>query len=329
MVRLGVRLDAIPQLTIEDMLDLALIAEERGYESAWVPEGGGRDSLTQLTAFAMATRRIHLGTGILPVFSRTPTLTAMSAVGLDMISNHRFILGLGVGHQGSVEGSHGIDFKNPFTRIKETVTIVRRLLRGEHVSYQGRLFKVAKATLGYAQEFPVPLYLAALGPQMIELAGEVADGVLLNWASPTYLEEALGYLRRGADRAGRRVEEIDVACYIRVAVVADDDVVHGPLRRQLLRYIGMDYYRNFFLRTGFMEEIQAIDRHIARGDHDKAAGAITEEMQRQMAVFGPPEFCRQAIERRRKMGLKLPIIAPFAVGGAKNSYRATIEAFEG
>ena len=78
-----------------------------------------------------------------------------------------------------------------------------------------------------------------------------------------------------------------------------------------------------------MEEIQAIDRHIARGDHDKAAAAITEEMQRQMAVFGPPEFCRQEIERRRKMGLKLPVIAPFAVGGAKNSYRATIEAFEG
>ena len=329
MARFGVRLDPIPQFTAQDMLDLALLAEERGYEAVWVPEGGGRDSLTQLSAFAMATSRIHLATGILPVFSRTPTLTAMSAVGLDMISNHRFILGLGVGHQGSVEGVHGVTFKKPLTRIKETVEIVRLLLKGEQVSYEGQVFSVARGTLGYAQEFSVPLYLAALGPRMIELAGEVADGVLLNWAAPSYLEEALGHLKRGADRAGRRVEDIDVACYIRVAVVADAEIVRAPLRRQILRYIGMDYYRNFFEKTGFKEEIQAIDQYLAQGDHDKAASAISDGMQRQLAVFGPPEFCRQEIEKRREMGLKMPVIAPFAVGGAVNSYRATIEAFSG
>lgn len=329
MARLGVRLDTIPQLDHQSMLDLALLAEERGYETAWVPEGGGRDALTQLAALAMATSRIRLGTGILPVFSRTPTLAAMSAAGLDMISNHRFILGLGVGHQGATEGCHGVPFQRPIARIKETVDIVRRLLKGERVSHQGRVFNVRNGSLGIPHEVPVPIYIAALGPRMIELAGEVAEGVLLNWAAPSYLKRALVHLERGAARAGRSVEDIDVACYIRVAVTADAEMVRAPLRRQILRYAGMDYYRDFFARTGFREEIQTVGFYLAQNDRDKAASAISDEMQRQLAVFGTAEFCRQEIEKRRSLGIKMPVIAPFAVGGAVNSYRATIEAFSG
>lgn len=329
MAALGVRLDPVPQITPKDSLELALLAEERGYEMVWVPEGGGRDSLTQLAAFAMATSRIRLGTGILPIFSRTPTLTAMSAAGMDIISNHRFILGLGVGHQGSVEGAHGIPFHKPMTRIKETVEIVRRLLKGEQASYQGKVFDVKSGSLGFAREVHVPIYIAALGPQMIELAGEVADGVLLNWAAPSYLQEALDHLQRGAARAGRDPEEIDVACYIRVAVTVDEEAVRAPLRQQILRYSGMDYYRNFFEKTGFGEEAQAIGRYLAEGDRDKAAAAVSDGMQRQLAVFGGAEFCRQEINKRRSLGVKMPVIAPFAVGGAVNSYRATIEAFSG
>ena len=329
MGRLGVRLDPIPQLDPQSMLDLALLAEERGYEAVWVPEGGGRDALTQLAAFAMATSRIRLGTGILPVFSRTPTLAAMSAAGLDMISNHRFILGLGVGHRGAVEGGHGIPFQRPISRIRETVDIVRRLLKGERVSHQGRVFSVRSGSLGMSHEFPVPIYIAALGPQMIELAGEVADGVLLNWAAPSYLKEALGHLERGAVRAGRSVKDIDVACYIRVAVTADAEMVRAPLRRQILRYASMDYYRDFFTKTGFGEEVQAVGLYLAQDDRDKAASAISDEMQRQLAVFGTAEFCRQEIEKRRSLGIKMPVIAPFAVGGVVNSYQATIEAFSG
>ena len=325
MTALGVRLDPIPQISTQDSIALAQLAESLGYDMVWVPEGGGTDSLTRLAAFATATNRVRLGTGILPVFSRTPTLTAMSALGMDLLSEHRFTLGLGVGHQGSVEGVHGIPFQRPVTRIKETIDIVKGLLGGEAVSHQGKVFNVKNANLGFNREFHVPIYIAALGPRMVELAGEVADGVLLNWAAPSYLETALERLHRGARRAGRDPEEIDVACYIRVAVTTDDDLVRAPLRQQILRYSGMGYYRTFFANTGFSEETEAIERYLAEGDRVNAALAVSDGMMRELAVFGGLDFCRQEINKRRSMGIKMPVIAPFPTGGALNSYRSSIE----
>ena len=260
MARLGVRFDFSPQFTHQDVLDLVLLAEERGYETVWVPEGGGLDSLTQLSAFATATSRIRLGTGVLPVFSRTATLVAMSAAGLDIISNHRFILGLGVGHRGAVEAYHGIPFRRPITRLRETVEVVRRLLNGERLEYEGQIFNVRDASLGLPQGLQVPIYIAALGSRVVELAGEVADGVLLNWAAPAYLEQTLAHLQQGAARAGRRREDVDAACYIRVAVTEEPEAARGPLRQQILRYLGMEYYRNYFEQTGFQEEVRAISR---------------------------------------------------------------------
>ncbi len=329
MARLAVRLDPIPQLSTSDSISLAKLAEQRGYETVWVPEGMGQDAITQITAFATNTARVRLGTGILPVFYRTPTLTAMTAAGLDMISDHRFILGLGVGHRGSVEGVHGIPFRRPLANLRETVAIVRGLLKGERVAHKGRVFDLPRGTLGYSSEFSVPIYIAALGPKMIELAGEIADGVLLNWAVPSYLNKAMEHLEAGAIRAGRKVEDIDVACYVRVASTGDVESVRAPLRRQILRYCTMEYYLNFFAQTGFRDEAQAIGSYLKEGDRDKAAAAVTDRMQELLAVFGSPEYCRAEIEKRRALGIKLPVVAPFATGGVLNSYRATIETFSG
>ncbi len=326
---LGVRFDPIPQITPGDMLKLTLSAEERGYDTVWVPEGGGFDATTLLSSFAVATSRVRIATGILPVFSRTPTLTAAAAAGLDLLSNHRFTLGLGTGHRGFVEAGHGIAFERPITRLRETVEIVRRLLTGKPVSYDGKVYSLSEAVLGFPQEFSIPIYIAALGPQVVGLAGEVADGVLLNWASPAYLSEAVVNLHQGAAKAGRRPDDLGVACYIRVAVTEDVDAVREPLRRQLLRYVGMEYYRNFFESTGFAEEMQAMARYMAQGETDKALSCVSDEMQRQLAIFGPAEFCRQEVERRRGLGLTMPVIAPFAVGDPLKSYRATVEAFSG
>ena len=331
MARLGVRLEAGTQLTSQDMLDIASLAEDRGYETIWVPEGGGSDALTQLTAFAAATHRVGLATGILPIFSRTPTLTAMSAGGLDAISQGRFILGLGVGHQGAVENGHGISFGQPMARMRETVEIVRQLLRGERVNYEGQVFKLRDSSLGFTPVRPhVPIYLAALGPQMIELAGETADGVLLNWASPGYIQSAIEHLRRGAEKAGRNPEDIDVACYVRTAVADDPEQVRLALQRQIARYISMPFYRNYLERSGFKEETDAVSQAIARGDHDAAAAAISDAMQEELAIFGSAEHCRQRVEGLRSVGLKMPIIAPFTVASdAEESFKATVGAFSG
>ena len=148
MARYGVRFENDPSLTPADYQELARRAEDRGYEMVWVPEGAGRDSLTGLATIAMRTERIKLGTGILPIFARTPVNTAMGAAGIAEISGGRFILGLGVGHRPTVESRDGVPFRQPMTRLRETIQIARALLAGEEVNFAGKHFNLSGATLG-------------------------------------------------------------------------------------------------------------------------------------------------------------------------------------
>ena len=330
MARFGVRLENDPQLTPADSVELAQLAESRGYEMVWVPEGSGRDSLTQLTFLACHTSAIRLATGILPIYYRTPMLTAMSAAGLSDLSQGRFVLGLGVGHRPSVEGTHGIPFRRPLTNMRETINLARRLLDGKQVSHAGRVFNVAGASLGAAApQQRVPIYVAALGPQMLELTGELADGVLLNWTASNYLEQAIRHLHRGAERAGRDPSEIDVAGYVRVAVSDNPEAARASLQGQIARYASNPFYHNFFRDMGFGEEMAAAAEAMESGDMEQAAQAISQEMQDQVAVVGNAEECRNEIDRRRSLGLALPVVAPFTVADAKESYLRVIEAFGG
>ncbi len=333
MSRIALRLENDPQLSPQDFQELAARAESRGYEMIWVPEGSGRDSLTQLAFLAAGTERVKLATGILPIYYRTPMLTAMSAAGLGTLSGGRFVLGLGVGHRPSVEEAHGIPFQRPLTRMRETLTLVRRLLRGEGIDYTGPIFNTGgRAGLGAAAPAePPPVYIAALGPQMLELAGELADGVLLNWTATGYLEQAVRQLRRGAAKAGRDPSEIDVAGYVRVAVAEDTGAAlaeaRASLQLQIARYAGNSFYRNFFRGMGFDREMAAAEGALQQGDTRAAASAISQEMQDQVAIVGRPEECRAAIEARRARGLQLPVVAPFTVNDPVASYQRVIDAF--
>jgi probable F420-dependent oxidoreductase len=327
MARYGVRLENDPNLSPQDYQELSSQAEKNGFEAVWVPEGGGRDSLTSLATIAMKTDTVKLGTGILPIFARTPTNTAMSAAGMAAVSDGRFLLGLGVGHAPTVESRDGIPFKQPMTRMRETIQIIKALLSGEEVNFTGKQFKITGASMGAATpKTKVPIYIAALGPQMLEMVGELADGVLMNWTAVDYLGEAIGHIKRGAEKAGRDPNEIDITGYVRVAVGDNLTESRDSLRRQVARYASNPFYRNFFAQTGFDKEMSAAAAALADGNLDKAADSITEEMQDQVAIVGTVEECRAALEKRRAAGLQLPVIAPFAVGDNMASHRHVIEA---
>ena len=327
MARYGVRLENDPNLSPQDYQELSSQAEKNGFEAVWVPEGGGRDSLTSLATIAMKTDAVKLGTGILPIFARTPTNTAMGAAGMAAVSDGRFLLGLGVGHAPTVESRDGIPFNQPMTRMRETIQITKALLSGEEVNFTGKQFKITGASMGAATpKTKVPIYIAALGPQMLEMVGELADGVLMNWTAVDYLGEAIGHIKRGAEKAGRDPNEIDIAGYVRVAVGDNLTESRDSLRRQVARYASNPFYRNFFAQTGFDKEMSAAAAALADGNLDKAADSITEEMQDQVAIVGTVEECRAALEKRRAAGLQLPVIAPFAVGDNMASHRHVIEA---
>ena len=327
MARYGVRLENDPNLSPQDYQELSSQAEKNGFEAVWVPEGGGRDSLTSLATIAMKTDAVKLGTGILPIFARTPTNTAMGAAGMAAVSDGRFLLGLGVGHAPTVESRDGIPFKQPMTRMRETIQIIKALLSGGEVNFTGKQFKITGASMGAATpKTKVPIYIAALGPQMLEMVGELADGVLMNWTAVDYLGEAIGHIKRGAEKAGRDPNEIDIVGYVRVAVGDNLTESRDSLRRQVARYASNPFYRNFFAQTGFDKEMSAAAAALADGNLDKAADSITEEMQDQVAIVGTVEECRAALEKRRAAGLQLPVIAPFAVGDNMASHRHVIEA---
>lgn len=328
MPRFGVRLENQGRLTPKEFQGLASLAEGNGYEVVWVPEGRGFDSISQLTAMATSTQRVRLATGILPVFSRTPMAIAMAAAGLTAVSSGRFVLGLGVGHRPSVEGGDGVPFSRPMARLRETIQIVRSLLAGERVSHQGRVFNLSNASLGPAAPLAkVPLYIAALGPQMLELAGELADGVLLNWTASKHLAESIRLIAKGAARASRDPSVVDIAGYVRVAVVDNVVVAKRALQGQIAGYAANTFYRTFFEQTGFADEMAAARSSMERGDAEAAAQAITEEMQEQVAVVGDEDHCRAEVEKRRSLGLSLPVIAPFQVEDAGWSYERTVRAF--
>ena len=327
MPRYGVRFENDPSLTPQDLQELGQLAERLGYETVWAPEGGGRDSLTALATIAMKTERVRLGTGILPIYARTATNTAMGAAGMAAVSGGRFILGLGVGHRPSVEGRDGVPFTRPISRLRETIRIVRGLLSGDSVTVKGRHFNVSDASLGAAAPGErVPIYVAALGPQMLELAGEMADGVLMNWTAESFIPQAVEHISRGARIAGRDISEIDIAGYVRVATGGDEEAVRDSLRGQVARYASNTFYRNFFVETGFGREMSEAAEALAAGDLARASEAITREMQDQVAVVGTPTQCREALERRRAAGLQLPVVAPFATGDNRESHRQTIAA---
>ncbi|MDA1189106.1 MAG: LLM class flavin-dependent oxidoreductase [Chloroflexi bacterium] len=331
MPRLGVRLENDPRLSLGDLVDLAQLAEQRGFEFIWVPEGGGRDALTLLTTFARATLNIKLATGILPIFNRTPMTMAMSAAGLAMASGNRFVLGLGTGHKGPVESGHGVPFGRPVGRMRETVEIIRSLLRGDAVTTDGKDFKMQNARLGKAAEgVEVPVYIAALGPQMVALTGQMANGVLLNWTASAYLPTAVEQLQDAAQAAGRSASAVDVAGYVRMAVGGDEAAARRDLQKQISRYASLPFYRDFFAGSGFAKEMQAAGEALEAGDGERAADFISQEMQDEVAVVGSAEHCVAEIERRRLLGLRLPVIAPYAVGAdVKESYVRAIEAFQG
>ncbi len=330
MAFLGVRLGNEAELSPADIQGLAAAAENLGYQEVWMTEGTGRDSLTQLASIVTATNRIVAGTGILPIFSRTPLITAMSAAGLASVSGGRFILGLGVGNGPATITGHGVRFNRPMDRLRDTITIVRRLLEGGKVTYRGKVFEVSEASLGdAAPREKVPIYIAALGPGMLRLAGEMADGVLLSWTASSYLKHAIQQVRDGAVSAGRDPDEVEISGYVRVAVTEDLDAGWAALQSQVARYAGSTHYRNFFRFAGFISEMDAAERARDRFDDSARAKAISVDMQQELGLVGNARECRAGLEELRSMGLAKPVVAPLPVGELKTAYETTIQGMAG
>ncbi|MGE3536542.1 MAG: LLM class flavin-dependent oxidoreductase [Candidatus Tectimicrobiota bacterium] len=313
MPRLGA---ALPLHNLPPAQQVAYLiqAEASGYESAWIPEVMGTDAFTVLAAAAPQTQRLRLGTGIVPLYTRTPTTLAMTAATLDALSGGRAILGLGVSSEVIISAWHGLPMPPPLRAMREGVEIIRRLLRNERVHVEGQVFRVhnLRANVPLPPERTVPIYLGALNPGMLRLAGEIADGVLLNWLPVSQVGRVLEAIASGAQRAGRRLADLDIACYIRTCVTDDPAAARQWLRRELTGYAIVDAYHAHFTACGFGAESSACRSAWQQGDRAGAMQCLSEPMLQAMAAVGSPEDCRASIDAFRQAGISLPVVFPFS-----------------
>ena len=315
MQRLGLTVP-LDGLTLSDtVVPLAKLAEDNGYTDIWSAEVGGADGMTPLAAVATACPNVRLGTAILPAFSRPPALMAMGAASLQALSGGRFVLGIGTSSSIIVQGWMGVPFAKPYTRMREMVEVLREALAGKKVSFEGETVRSQGFRLTADPGAPVPIYIAGLGPKMLRLAGEVADGVILYLFTPDGVKDALAQVHEGARAAGRDPSQIDVVMRIGVALDEDPAFLSYMLRRVTTSYAMVDVYNASLTRQGFGEEASTLARLWKEGDRDGAANAITDEMLDALYIAGDIDACNNKLQAFRDAGVTTPVLFPISVSG--------------
>ncbi len=323
-MEIGIGLDRTLGLSLADEAEMSAEAARLGYASIWTPEGPGYDAF-QLCLHRWAATRdavpggLTTGISVSPVALRTPFSLAMSAGTASALTEGRFVLGIGSGAIHTAGGRRAYAFPDVgvIAAMREYVTAVRALVAGETVTRDGAVFTLDGASLDISPPPATPVYLGALGPQMVRLAGEAADGAALNWCTPEQVAWSRQRAAEGAEAAGRDPGAVKLAEYIRVCV--DDDVeaarialakaalgyAMGPRRSAGERPMG---YRAHFERMGFAAELAELDRMRDRGrGMDEIAAACPEEMLLRVGYFGRAEGAAAAI-RRLAEGLDTAIV---------------------
>lgn len=273
-------------------LDWARRAEDLGYESIWIAETGGPDPFVLAGAVAQVTRRVRIGLAVSPVYIRTPATIAAATGTVAQLAEGRFILGLGSSSHAIVDGWHGTPFRKPLARVRETVTAVRGMLAGEKVALDGETLRTHGFRLMVPAPAPVPIYVGALRPAMLELAGEIADGVAINLLPVAAVAPTRAAIAAGAGRAGREAAALEVVCRQQVVVTDDKAAARDLFRNALTGYFATPVYNRYAAWYGFEEEARLIAEGFRSGDRAMTRRGMTDRLVDAIAIFGTLDECR-------------------------------------
>ena len=303
-------------LSPPDIVDCIQLADELGYESAWMAEGHGGDQFSILTACALRTKNILLGTSITSVFVRSAPTIAMAAASVDHFSNGRFVLGLGTSHKVQVEPEHGLVFDKAVPRMRECVEIVRELLRKGEVSYQGDVYNIENFDFWFEPlRREIPIYVAAVFPKMLEICGEISQGALMTWCTLEHATTAAAHVAEGAKRAGRDPSEVEVATLMPCAVGSSGEGAMKGLKTNIARYATkFPRYRKLMENAGFTEELQEVRRAWDAGNEAEAVRLVPDELVDAIALVGSADKARSRLDEYRRAGITQPIISPRVSG---------------
>jgi alkanesulfonate monooxygenase SsuD/methylene tetrahydromethanopterin reductase-like flavin-dependent oxidoreductase (luciferase family) len=268
------------------LLELAPLMEQAGFGAFWKGEANNTDPLVLLCGLAARTTKLKLGTGIYHIYGRSPVTLGVQAATLQDMSGGRLLLGIGVANK-TIAGWHGGVFDRPLRRIREYAEIVRCTAAGERVEYQGGMYSTgSRFQLSWKPEHPsFPIYFAGLGPKMTRLAGEIADGVIINMAPPSKIREIAARVHEGATAAGRDPAKAEIIAKVWVSLHPDRSVARSRLRQVLTFYNVADHYTAMLKDAGFEREITAIQQAFRGGGFKAAQAQITDEYMDQLPAI--------------------------------------------
>jgi F420-dependent oxidoreductase-like protein len=307
----------------EDLVAFVEAADRLGVDSAWSAEAWGMESVSSLGYLAGRTSRIRLGTGIMQVSARTPAMAAMTALSLAHLSGDRFCLGLGLSGPQVVEGLHGAAFERPLGRLREYVKIVRIALAGEKIAFEGKHYQLPRKggegkalRLSMSPKPDLPIYLATLGEKSLELTGEVADGWLGTSFIPERADALLEPIRRGAERAGRSLSDIELHVNANLEVSEDVEGLLEKYRKGMAFTLGAmgsaktNFYNAAYARAGFEDAAREVQSLWVSGDRKAAVAAVPDEMLLAANMIGTEDMVRARLRAYRDAGIEVLRLSP-------------------
>ncbi len=310
-------------LGIQDVQNCIAELAKKEPDTIWIPETWGVENFSMLSAVAAQTRTARIGSSIINIYSRSPSLIAMGAVTIDTISRGRFIIGLGTSSIPIVEDLHGHTFDSPVQRMREYVDIIRLATSGQRINYEGKFFKLRNFSLLIKPFRPkIPIYMAAVNQKMINLAWEEADGIILYLRPKSEMKKTIETMQ-----AKRKIE---VTCQVITAVSEDAERAILRAKKTLAFYIAVGkIYQEFLAANGYREETASITEEYKKSGLKNIHDFVTDSMIHDIAVCGTPEDARKQITSLESLGIDLPIIQFNPVGDVTDSFKIVQKTFSG
>jgi len=311
----------------ESLANYTVEAEKIGVDSVWSAEAWGQDAVAPLAYLAARTSKIKLGTGIMQVTARAPSMTAMTALTMATLSNNRFILGLGNSGPQVVEGLHGRRFDKPLPRMREAIAIIRQAFRGEKIELHGDHYDLPlpggqgkSLRLSQPANPDIPIYLATLTPKALELTGEIADGWLGTSFTPEGAEAYLPHLKKGAEKAGRSLSDINISVSVPVSITSNPEPFVHEVKMGLAFQLGAmgspttNFYNDGFKRGGFEEDAIAVQKLWVEGKRDEAIARVPDDLVEKTSLIGSTDFVKTRIQSYRDVGVNTLGLRPLGKG---------------
>jgi len=301
-VSMSFGIEFVPSDPVLKIAHYAKLAEQNGFDYVWITDHyNNRDVYTTLAVLALNTNRIKLGTGVTNPYTRNVAITASSIAAINEISGGRAVLGLGPGDKATFDAM-GIAWEKPLTMVEEAVSALRGFFAGKKVSQEGKMVKIRGAKLAF-KAGDIPIYLGAQGPRMLELAGRVADGVLINASHPKDFEFAIKQIKKGAEAAGRDPKEIDIGAYTSFSVDKDAGKARNAAKI-VVAFIVAGSPDTVLERHGIpVDKKKVIGDAIGKGDFGTVLGAVDDAMIDAFSISGTPEDCKSRVEDLQKIGV--------------------------